>query len=164
MTDNYSGEVDREKDRNVERQTDRRKSCSCFPSAEHQWRWLSSLPVPPATSQLFPVLSVGYMPPLSLSLSFPLASLSSLPHLPLFSLFFSFSLHQPYSLLPCPLPSPPYPPPHLLTRGVYAESGTFLSVLVKIREKFCSAGWGGGCVMHPQGQSHSPESKLSIYK
>lgn len=85
---------------------------------------------------------------LSLPSSLCLPSLTC-PHIPLILFLSSIT---PHSLLLSLLPLP-YPPPHLLTRGVYADSGTFVRVFVKIREKFCSAGSGGGGVMQPRGRA-----------
>lgn len=99
-------------------------------------------------------------PCLSLQLTFPPrplcwlhAILSVSPPSPaLKSLWFSFSWTPPpiHSSSFCSHPSLP---PHFSTLGVYADSATFVRVFVKIREKFCSAGWGGGCVMQPRGRA-----------
>lgn len=138
-----------------ERQLERREGGETIEKTERRTGGKASALIPPQQSPkmmltLFPARPSGYLTTFPCPLCWLHAtslSLSPLPHLLPVSLLFPFSPPSPPPILslsplsaPSSLPPSAYPPPHLLTRGVYADSGTFVRVFVKIREKFCSAG------------------------
>lgn len=130
--DSWRGEGGRQTERQAGMQRDRRtrgQAAALIPPQQSPNEADSSPCLSLRLSHNFsPVPSVGCMPPLSLCLP----SLTC-PHIPLILFLSSITpIHS--SSLSAPLP------PHLPTRGVYADSGTFVRVFVKIREKFCSAG------------------------